>query len=325
MLAAMNSIAHTIATTDQFASLCKALGDEMRVEILRVLAANSYGVLELAEIFEVTQPRISHHLKILAGAGLVSTRREGNSIFYRRAQLPPQDPFAAFKRGSFACIDRCPMPAQLQTQVEAVHAARAEVSSRFFVDNAPKFRAQQDLIANYSVYAEAIVELLEGSPLPHRLRALEVGPGEGEFLPELCHRFERVTALDNSLTMLNKSRVQAAVCANLDFVHGDTSAVAERDDYACVVANMVLHHTPSPDTIFKDLYPAMSPGGVLLVTELCLHDQSWATEACGDLWLGFDPLDIAHWAEAAGFAAGQSVYFALRNGFQIQLQQFIKP
>ncbi len=66
-------------------ALCKAGGDPLRLNILRALANDSFGVLELAQIFAIGQSGMSHHLKVLAQAGLVATRREGNAIFYRRA------------------------------------------------------------------------------------------------------------------------------------------------------------------------------------------------------------------------------------------------
>src|SRR3954462_1825364 len=66
-------------------NLLKAAGDGFRLEILRVLAQDSFGVLELCRIFAAKQSGMSHHLKVLTSAGLLSTRREGNSIFYRRA------------------------------------------------------------------------------------------------------------------------------------------------------------------------------------------------------------------------------------------------
>ena len=65
--------------------LCKAAGDPLRVDIMRVLSKDSFGVQELAYILSIPQPGMSHHLKILAKGGLLVTRREGNSIFYRRA------------------------------------------------------------------------------------------------------------------------------------------------------------------------------------------------------------------------------------------------
>ena len=75
---------------DELAALCKAGGDPLRLNVLRALANDSFGVLELAHIFDTGQSGMSHHLKVLSQARLVATRREGNAIFYRRA-LPRLD------------------------------------------------------------------------------------------------------------------------------------------------------------------------------------------------------------------------------------------
>ena len=69
------------------ANLCKASSDPLRLQVLRILCRDSFGVSELCSIFDIRQPALSHHLKVLANAGLVATRREGNSIFYRRTAL----------------------------------------------------------------------------------------------------------------------------------------------------------------------------------------------------------------------------------------------
>ena len=67
---------------DELAALCKAAGDPLRLNVLRALANDSFGVLELAQIFGIGQSGMSHHLKVLAQADLVATRREGKYIFY---------------------------------------------------------------------------------------------------------------------------------------------------------------------------------------------------------------------------------------------------
>ena len=87
---------------------------------------------------------------------------------------------------------------------------------------------------------------------------------------------------------------------------------------------MVLHHTPSPAEIFYDMAAALKTDGQLFVTDLCSHDQSWARESCGDLWLGFEPEDLTQWAADAGFKTGENIYLAQRNGFRVQIRQFIK-
>ena len=54
-----------------------ALADPTRRAILARLALGEATVMELAEPFEVTQPAISRHLKVLEGAGLIVRRAEG--------------------------------------------------------------------------------------------------------------------------------------------------------------------------------------------------------------------------------------------------------
>lgn len=321
-------VAASDAHHEQLASLLKAAGDPLRLDIVRVLAQDSFGVLELCQIFSMKQSGMSHHLKVLTSAGLLTSRREGNSIFYRRAFFAPDHPLAALQQQLFNTLDQQPLSAALVHQLQQLHQERSQAAQLFFNDNAHKFREQQDLIASYPVYAEPMSQLLNSTPLPARHLVLEVGPGEGEFLAVLAQRFTQVVALDNAQTLLDKARGFAAAknLRNIEFIHGDTRSLEQHRVLAdCIVMNMVLHHTPSPADIFADLSKVLTPGGALLITDLCRHEQIWAREACGDLWQGFEPQDFTRWAQAAGLDEGQSVYFALRNGFQIQLRQFFKP
>lgn len=313
---------------EQLAALLKAAADPLRLEVLRILAKDSYGVLELVSIFELKQSSMSHHLKVLASAGLVATRREGNSIFYRRALASHDALLGHAQKRLFQSIDILSLSPSLQSRLDAIQAERETASRKFFTENATKFREQADLIASFPVYREQVAEALLAAPLKEQLTALELGPGEGEFLPFLAERFETVFALDNSPAMLETSRqlVQTENLKNVELILGDTKRLAELDISAqCIVVNMVLHHTPSPAQIFSDLADCLAEDGVLLVADLCRHDQAWTQEACGDLWLGFEPQDLSQWSEAAGLSEGQSIYFALRNGFQIQIREFIKP
>lgn len=318
----------SVVDAQSLPNLLKAAGDGFRLEILRVLAQDSFGVLELCRIFEAKQSGMSHHLKVLTSAGLLSTRREGNSIFYRRAYLVPDSPLATLQQALFSSIDQMPITDTVQTQLRELEQERSLASQHFFAENAHKFREQQDLIASYPVYAEHMIQLLNNTPLRNWSLALEVGPGEGEFLPVLAQKFSQVVALDSSAEMLSKSKdfSQKQNLRSMEFIHGDTHVLAQKKVLAdCIVVNMVLHHTPSPADIFQDLSKALAPGGALLICDLCRHEQAWAREACGDLWQGFEPQDFSRWASAANLNEGQSVYFALRNGFQIQLRQFFKP
>ncbi|QCI14933.1 metalloregulator ArsR/SmtB family transcription factor [Pseudomonas putida] len=320
----MNLRAHPIPQqSDALAALCKASGDELRLNVLRALASDSFGVLELAQIFGVGQSGMSHHLKVLAQAELVATRREGNAIFYRRALPDSLRLGGRLHAALLEEVDELALPEDVQARIAQVQQRRAATSQDFFLRVEEKFRAQQDLIAGLPQYRESLLALLDNLSFAPTASALEVGPGDGGFLPDLARRFARVTALDNSPTMLELARqvCEREQLANVNLQLAD--ALGATDVQAdCVVLNMVLHHFSDPALALRLLAKRVAAGGSLLITELCSHDQSWARDACGDLWLGFEQDELARWANAAGLAPGDSLYVGLRNGFQIQVRHF---
>lgn len=64
--------------------LLKALGDGTRLEVFRLIAGQENGicVCDIVDRFDVSQPTISHHLKVLRDAGLITVSRRGNWAFY---------------------------------------------------------------------------------------------------------------------------------------------------------------------------------------------------------------------------------------------------
>ena len=64
------------------AQICKALGDPNRLKIIEVLSGGEMCACKLLEHFEITQPTLSHHMKILCECGLVDTRKDGKWSHY---------------------------------------------------------------------------------------------------------------------------------------------------------------------------------------------------------------------------------------------------
>ncbi len=60
----------------------KALADETRQKIMRLCCCKQISVSDIVEQMGVTQPTVSHHLKILRDAGLVIVERRGKEIYY---------------------------------------------------------------------------------------------------------------------------------------------------------------------------------------------------------------------------------------------------
>ena len=64
------------------ALICKALGDPNRLKIVKMLANGEKCACKLLEAFDITQPTLSHHMRILCECGLVETRKDGKWAHY---------------------------------------------------------------------------------------------------------------------------------------------------------------------------------------------------------------------------------------------------
>ncbi len=70
----------------ELATLLKALSDPVRLRLLSVVASRIGGeacVCDISEGIEVSQPTVSHHLKVLRQAGLLTSERRGSWVYYR--------------------------------------------------------------------------------------------------------------------------------------------------------------------------------------------------------------------------------------------------
>jgi ArsR family transcriptional regulator len=68
----------------RMAQIAKALGDPVRVQLVDVLRkhAGKVCVCELVPLFDLQQPTVSHHLKVLREAGIVGSERQGLWAYY---------------------------------------------------------------------------------------------------------------------------------------------------------------------------------------------------------------------------------------------------
>ncbi|MCC5576298.1 helix-turn-helix transcriptional regulator [Microtetraspora sp. AC03309] len=68
------------------ARVFKALGDPVRLRILSIVASHQGGeacVCDLTAAFDLSQPTISHHLKVLKDVGLLTSERRASWVYYR--------------------------------------------------------------------------------------------------------------------------------------------------------------------------------------------------------------------------------------------------
>jgi len=74
------------ASAAGLAQVFKALGDPVRLRLVSLIGAREGGevcVCDLTAAFDLTQPTISHHLKVLRDAGIIDSERRGTWVYYR--------------------------------------------------------------------------------------------------------------------------------------------------------------------------------------------------------------------------------------------------
>lgn len=280
--------------------LFKCLAEGLRLRILRLLAQHELNVAELTAILDAPQSTLSRHLGVLREGGLIEPRRQGNATFYR-FRTPERDDGAG---EAFAAL--------LRDMLEAEPFGAADREGLAFILESRRARSREHFdVAGHTWdefqerYADPTTKRLGLLRLvPRGLTVIDVGAGSGYLLPELAAAGARVIAVDHVPRQLEKARQRAAEMglANIEFREGDFGALPVADDEAdAAFLHLALHHAPDPAAVLRDVQRALRPGGSAVVTEFTAHDQSWLRDEHADLWLGFDPEELAAMMRNAGF------------------------
>ena len=274
--------------------MLRALGDTARMELARVLLDGAFNVSELVEILDGRQSTISRNLKILVDAGLLAGRREGRLVYY--AWRPDAGEAAATLR-RFVIDHAPPAASSLGRRLQSVWDTRRRRATTFFasVD-------ASDPSGAWLGSPDCVPLLLEGVPAGSRVA--DLGTGNGRMLPGLRARASRVIAVDASPILLEQARrrIETEELHDVDLRLGDLEHLPLTDgEVDAVVANMVLHHAPEPARAMLEIHRVLRPGGTVLLGDFLPHDQEWMRERMADQWLGFEPPELTHWLEAAGF------------------------
>jgi DNA-binding transcriptional ArsR family regulator len=77
-------------SSEQLVEVLRAAGEPSRLRILALLAREELAVMELSQILDQSQPRVSRHLKLLVEAGLAERFPDGAWVFYRLTSDGPR-------------------------------------------------------------------------------------------------------------------------------------------------------------------------------------------------------------------------------------------
>ncbi|MDB4980781.1 MAG: Transcriptional regulator, ArsR family / protein [Myxococcales bacterium] len=308
------------------ADLFRLLGDEDRLRLLALCAAEELTVGELATLLGESQPQVTRKSQPLREAGLLASRKDGTRTLMRAESGVESDPVvaAAFEAGRALCESDGSL-----AKIPALVAQREETSRRLFA------RAEGAPIVVEGAQLLPLLPML--SPLlPGRALAVDVGAGEGALLPLLSPLYERVVALDRSAARLARcaERVSALGLPNVRLREGaveDAGIVEEIGRLAqsaggadLVVVSRVLHHVARPQDLLAAAARLARPGGHLVVVDHVPHEDEALRER-GHVWLGFEPAKLRAWVEGAGLEVVHATHLRADETPALQLVVARKP
>ncbi|RLB57390.1 MAG: ArsR family transcriptional regulator [Deltaproteobacteria bacterium] len=275
----------------------KALADENRLRLLRVIANGPYSVAELQAIMQMGQSRVSRHLKILVEAGLARVERQGTWSYYRAAGNGNEA--ARLQIDLLLRADLAGAAADEARRQECLERRRAR-AREFHQRVAPTWNKMRRELLGDGRAIQAVLEAVAGRPV-----VADLGCGAGKLLEELCRRAERAIGVDASPAMLEQARRALdghAGCERVDLRLGQLEHLPLCDGEAqAVVMMLVLHHVAEPPLALREVRRVLAPGGVLVVCDLCRHDHEWMRTEYGDQWLGFADEQARQLLGEAGF------------------------
>lgn len=275
----------------------KALADETRLRLFSVLSRHELNVNELTLLFAMGQSRISRHLRILSDSGLLSSRRQGQWIFYRRQADDAK--LNEMSRALASLVEGWPELQGDLSRAAAIVSSRISESKRFF-----------DSIAERN-WEEMKSELDGGADLDGRIidwleergTVADIGCGTGDLLLRLGAHCRHMIGVDHVPPMLEQARSRVSEkYPTADLRIGDVSHLPLGDGEAdALVMNMVLHHLPQPEAVFPELARVTRQGGQLILAELDSHAREGVARRYGDVWLGFSDSDLGVWLDRGGW------------------------
>jgi ArsR family transcriptional regulator len=288
----------------QAVEVLRAAGEPTRLRILALLVSEELAVMELSQILDQSQPRVSRHLKLLTEAGLVERFPDGAWMFYR---LAASDARRLIDR-LLAPLDAAdPILARDAERLQTVRTERSEAATAYFARNAARWGELRSLYVSEDAVEAAIVEAAGPGPVK---RLVDLGSGTGRMLTLLGAKADLAIGLDLSQQMLNIARrqTQEAGLDRCELRHGDIFATRLADASAdLVIVHQVLHFLSDPAKAVAEAGRIVAPNGRLLIVDFAPHRLEFLREAHQHRRLGFSDAEMSRWLEAAGLAAAAPV------------------
>lgn len=266
-----------------------ALGEMVRLRVLRVLEREELSVGEVAKVVQLPQSTVSRHLKVLSEGGWLVKRAEGTAVLYRLVldELPEQSRALWLtvreQLGGGTGVGNTPELVEDVRRLASVVAERREDSQTFFGRVAGQW---DDLRRDF--FGERFTALSLLRLLPREWTVADLGCGTGNLAELLSPVVKRVIAVDQSPAMLSAAKKRLGHAKNVEWVEGALHALPLRDGSVdAAVCVLVLHHVEKPVEALREMRRIVRPGGRALIVDMGEHDRESYRHTMGHKWLGF--------------------------------------
>jgi ArsR family transcriptional regulator len=284
----------------------KAAAEPTRLRLLALCARGELSVTELTQVLGQSQPRVSRHLKLLCGAGLLDRFREGTWAFYRLAERGPGAALARTLVDAIPAGD--PVLAADLDRLERTRRARAEAAAAYFRENAARWHEIRSLHVPEREVEATLLRLLPETGVED---LLDVGTGTGRMLELFGGRVAHAVGIDASREMLAVARSnieRAGLQARCQVRQSDMYRIPfpERS-FDAVLLHQVLHYAEEPAAALAEAARVLRPGGRLLLVDFAAHELESLRADHAHRRLGFEDPEIFGWFRAAGLDPGDPI------------------
>jgi ArsR family transcriptional regulator len=273
------------------------LADATRSRMLLLLDRHELTVSELCTVLQLPQSTVSRHLKTLADASWVASRREGTSRYYTLSlddRAPATRRLWSLLREQ---VSGTPGADQDARRFKSILARRQAKSQEFFESAAGQWDKLREEMFGAASHLQALPALLDD-----RAAVGDLGCGTGQVAAALAPFVARVVAVDRSGEMLQAARRRLRDARNVEVRRGELEALPIADgELDAATLLLVLHHLPEPGAALAEAARVLRPGGRLLISDMLPHDREEYRQQMGHVWLGFAEDHMRRLLETAGF------------------------
>ena len=273
------------------------LSDGLRCRMLLVLERHELTVSELCAVVQLPQSTVSRHLKTLADAAWVSSRRDGTSRYYSMtvAELDPGAqrlwPLIREQLAGTSGADHD------DRRLKTVLAKRRSKSEEFFSSASGQWDRLREEMFGRAFHLHALLALLDPAATVG-----DLGCGTGQLSALVAPHVAHLIAVDSSADMLHAARGRLAEHRNAELRLGNLETLPiDHAQLDIAVLALVLHHVPDPALALAEAARVLRTSGRVLIIDMLPHDRAEYQQQMGHVWLGFPEPQLRKMLTSTGF------------------------